>query len=365
MKEYNWREERKKYRPDFRNEQDIKEEAPQTPLPQPRPQLNKNRVMFIVATAVLAIIAISGIFLMYSGNRKSASTRKQPLPEPTPVPGISIDGGTDSATKLAKAAEHHKRSVGLVGLCVEFEDGKKSFTPIGTAWAYTPNKFATNAHVAMALRDHARKAVQAAAAQKTPPIRNFEAQIVINGTNREVRPVTYVQIHRDYGLGNSQRDPDVAILTTSGRHDCYFNIAPLARMHNLKSGEPVAFLGFPMERLEKKNVNIDNPVASMQTGVIVAVSDFDMKDAGPDKNVFIRHNLPSAGGASGSPIFNTNGEVVSVLCGSNMIGQVVAASKEGELAVTRTPSAAQIAFAIRVDALKGVVDPVPVQEFLR
>ena len=375
MKEYNWREERKKYRPDFRNEQEIKEAPPQTPPPQ-TPGRNRNRVIF---AAIFVVIAIIGIFLIVNGSRNSESTRelkvswkeKHPVPHPSaptpetappaPYPGISVNIGGDSATALAKIAERHKRSVGLVGLCVEFQDGTKVFIPGGTAWAFAPNKFATNSHVAMFLRKITRKYL----AESKKPIRGFEVQIVINGTNRQIRPVTYVQIHRDYQLGGSQRDPDVAILTTGSRHDSYFKIAPQTVLRSMKSGDPVAFLGFPMERLYQQNIHIDNPIASMQTGIIVAVSDFDLKDSGPDKNVYIRHNLPSTGGASGSPIFNTRGEIIAILAGGNIIGQVVGVDQQNKPIFDRAPSAAQINEGIRVDLLQGVVDPVPVQEFIR
>ena len=271
---------------------------------------------------------------------------------------IDINIGGDSAAALAKVAEHQKRSVGLVGFCVEFQDGTKQFIPVGTAWAFAPNKFATNAHVALGLRNYAREF----SAKPQKPIRSFEVQIVINGTDRLVRPVTHVQIHRDYQLDKSHRNPDVAILTTSGRHDSYFKIAPKSVLHKLKSGTAVAYLGFPMDNLDKNNVHIDNPIASMQTGVIVAVSDFDLKDSGPDKNQWIRHNLPTTGGSSGSPVFNASGEVVAI----HSIGSIILMdTKNAKGESNKVPSAVLINGGIRVDMLNGVVPPVPIQEFIR
>lgn len=148
----------------------------------------------------------------------------------------------------------------------------------------------------------------------------------------------------------------MAVLTIQEKHNSFFKIAKDEKIKSLKAGDPIAFLGFPMENLMDGNVNVTNPVASMQTGNIVAVSDFDLKDAGKDGNLLIRHNLPAAGGASGSPIFNRNGEVVALLYGINIIRQ-----KNGE----RAPSPAQINLAVRADLIEGMGKKLPVAQLLK
>src|SRR5262249_42951687 len=60
----------------------------------------------------------------------------------------------------------------------------------------------------------------------------------------------------------------------------------------------------------------------------------------------IEDSLPSAGGASGSPIFDSHGEVIALLSGGNNIS-----SKEG-----RIPNAAMVNFAQRVDLLRDLID---------
>ena len=102
-----------------------------------------------------------------------------------------------------------------------------------------------------------------------------------------------------------------------------------------------------MENLDNNNINLDKPAATMQSGIISNVTDFkrcEQKD--PAANVFIRHNLPATGGASGSPIFTTDGKVVAMLYGGNVNFK----KESGE----RTPSAAQINFAVRIDLLHEV-----------
>ena len=373
MTEYNWRKEREKYRPDF--QKTPQEEQTVQPVQTVVVQKPRGRFTAWLITGLLIVLVVVGIILL--------------------VKAVGSGQSADASSMLAQAAEKNKRAVGLVTLTVTLQNGNKMPVPIGTAWAFEKDKFATNAHVAKGLiktiteikqffakellekyakengcksldellkkigKEKAEALARECLGNVEKMIRGFEVSIQINGAHRQGYPVSQIQIHRDFGLANSKFDPDVAVMTIQGDHNCFFPLAGTETLHSLKSGEPVAFLGFPMEKLDQGNVNIDNPVASMQSGIVVAVSDFEMKDAGRDGNLLIRHNLPSTGGASGSPIFNRNGEVVALLYAGNIIGQV----RNGQ--VERAPSAAQINFAVRVDLLKGMGEPVEIQTFLK
>ncbi len=373
MKEYNWRKEREKYRPDFRKE----ETQPQVNVCDDTPQsINWSKILIPVIVIIVLLAVLVAVF-------------------------AGCFGSKDSTKQLTEAAEKNKEAVGLVTVMIEMKDGSRFVEPVGTAWAFAENKFATNAHVAHGLKttaaekikilvqalltnaakengcssldewvkkigqEKAQQAYQQAIAQIQSMISAVKAEIRINSVQNKKYAVTYVQIHKDYGVVDSSYNPDLAVLTVQGKHDSFLKLAPEKKLHKLKSGTPIAFLGFPMERLggEKGNVNPDYPIASMQSGIIVAVSDFDLKDAGAENNVNIRHNLPSAGGASGSPIFDTDGEVVAALWGGNMIGQVVATASG--TAVTRAPSAAQINYAVRIDLLDGMGETIAIQDFLK
>ena len=374
MAEYNWRKQREQYRPEFRKtpQEEQTVQTVQTVVVQKK---HGQFTAWLVA-GILIVLVVIGIAVTLNA--------------------VGSSQNADASSMLAQAAEQNKKAVGLVVLTVTNQKGNKIPFPVGTAWAFGKDKFATNAHVANGLnvyianikksiaaeiieafakengcktpdellkklgKEKAEELVKNSMAEAEKMIQGFEVSIQINGTHRLGYPVTYVQIHRDFGLANSKYDPDVAVFTIQGNHDCFFPLAKTETLHSLKSGEPVAFLGFPMEKLSKDNVNIDNPVASMQSGIIVAVSDFEMKDAGKDGNYLIRHNLPSTGGASGSPIFNKNGEVIALLFAGNVIGQI---TKSGQ--IQRAPSAAQINFAVRVDLLKGLGEQVPIQNFLK
>ena len=387
MQEYNWKKEREKYRPDFMKQPEpVKEPAAPPPPP---PAVKRSYAGWVFAALVLAVVGFMVVAFALNVNKGKESNAT------TQGSSASSKQSGDSATMLAQAAERSKNAVGLVILNVELKNGKKIQEPIGTAWAFAPNKFATNAHVANGISEKCDEIIKALVVQSLKAraekagfksdveaylnslddkksdeiiaecmkevnslVRGFSASILINGTHHKSFAITHVQIHRDFGVTNTSFDPDVAALTIDGTSDAVFKIADDQTLETLKSGDNVAFLGFPMEYLDNDNVNLDNPVASMQSGIVVAVSDFDMKDAGPAGNYLIRHNLPSTGGASGSPIFNKNGEVVALLYAGNTIGQV----KNGR--VTRAPSAAQINFGVRSDLIQGLGPAVDIQKLL-
>ena len=121
---------------------------------------------------------------------------------------------------------------------------------------------------------------------------------------------------------------------------------PLARdnvLATLHAGEPIAFVGYPAENLVSFDVNAPTPTS--QVGIITSVRNFFLTaEGGPAQ--LIEHSLPSAGGASGSPIFDAHGQVIALLSGGNNI-----ASKDG-----RIPNAALVNFAQRVDLLRDLVD---------
>ena len=123
MKEYNWRQEREKYRPDFRKEtKQVNENIPSEPV---KKAISINWLV-AVGVVLLAAVIVGSVFMLRS---------------------------KDSSTQLAEAAEKHKTAVGLVALTVELQNGKKLTNPVGTAWAFSENRFATNGHVANGLRE--------------------------------------------------------------------------------------------------------------------------------------------------------------------------------------------------------------------
>lgn len=329
----------------------------------------------------------------------------------------------DSARQLQSVVDKRQHAVGLVMFCAKLRNGTAVAEPIGTAWACASDKFATNAHVADALRTmshelllnlgqgvilgeigdelfqkggagedmsseqkqlaaqrileaYKEKIGEEAFVEKLEAavnlvvenldkfVKEMEVEIRINGKQNVSVPVTKVQVHRKYGMSDTKFNPDVALLTVGSKVNDCFPVANRNSLKSMKQGMPIAFLGFPMENLTAGNVNCEAPVATMQTGIVSALSDFEMKDVGFEGNYLIRHNLPSTGGASGSPIFNTDGEVVALLHAGNIDIKFMLDESQEKAVFMRSPHAAQVNFGVRVDLLEGVGEPVPLRKWL-
>jgi antitoxin component YwqK of YwqJK toxin-antitoxin module/S1-C subfamily serine protease len=233
-------------------------------------------------------------------------------------------------TSLAQVAERNAKAVGLV--VATRLDGR---TTIATAWAMEPDLYVTNAHVVVAVAK-----VLAAGGR---------AEIRVNRCPDLRFPVRETKIHPRYG--DVRLGFDVGVLRIDGKAPATLSVASDAELRKLASGYRVAYLGFPSENLVGGNVKATDPIATMQSGIITSVSDFSLGDGGFENNQFIRHNLAVVGGASGSPVFNSAGDVVGVLNAGNMNVLV----NEATRTASRAPSAAMVNFAQRVDLVAKVL----------
>ncbi|MGF1544888.1 MAG: trypsin-like serine peptidase [Parvularculaceae bacterium] len=257
--------------------------------------------------------------------------------------GQASGGDTDS--RLADAAAKYREAVGVVVMTVP----NRGPTPVGTAWAFEDRRFATNAHVAKIIKD---------TWAKHPYVPFF---VAINGRPDKRLKVSSFSMHPEYGKADvrfdgkvASRGYDIAVLTTDAAAPAHFNLADQDDLKKLRSGTRIAYLGFPMERLLHGNVDAQMPVATMQSGIVTSMSDHFLADSGFEKNRLVRHNLAATGGASGSPIFTSNGDVVAILYAGNVIGSVSVDAQSGEASVVRAPNAALVNFAERIDSLAGV-----------
>ena len=288
-----------------------------------------HRLGFIVAIAILG-----GIFAYWK-----LSGEVQPI-------YANAGSGTDFSTIIAK----YQNSVFLVD---EVDAGGNTQSG-ATAWVVAlpdgRKAFATNAHVggmlADARKNHFRLLV------RSPDTAHREYTIVdaiihpayaaFNAMLAEADKKASSGMIREVGLSPAY---DVAILIPD-KQDGIPDPLPLAKdatLAKLHSGEPIAFIGYPAENLVSFDVNAPTPTS--QVGIITSVRNFFLTaDGGPAQ--LIEHSLPSAGGASGSPIFDSHGEVIALLSGGNNI-----TSKDG-----RIPNAALVNFAQRVDLLRDLAN---------
>lgn len=286
---------------------------------------------------------------------------------------------------FVKVCQNFQSAVGLVTVTLEGELGGKRFNrtfPIGTAFAVSKNEFVTNSHIAYALKDERNdqlnlivnylvfsqameegvkderefqqfcekhnadiKHIRDAIFNSNIRVKNI--QIRLSHTGGKCLSVSNVKTHPNYNPTNNSGEYDIAILVTDESVNIFFKLARKETLYALSAGERIAYLGFPMEGLYRSgNLDINKPEAIFKEGMIGKLSDFNNVFSHPEYNRQIIHSIPAAGGASGSPIFLSDGQVVAILWGVQHIGL----DENGQ----RIASAVQHNFALRIDALYEV-----------
>ena len=287
-----------------------------------------------VLGGVLAIALLGGLFA-YS----DLSDQVQPI-------YTNAGSGTDFSAIIAK----YQKSVFLV----DEIDGAGNSHGGATAWVVAlrdgSKAFATNAHVGEILADAAKNHYRLVVRSPDSAHREYEitdallhpAYSAFNSMIADADKKAGAGMFRSVDLSPAY---DVAILIPNSQ-DGLPDALPLARdnvLATLHAGEPIAFVGYPAENLVSFDINAPTPTS--QVGIITSVRNFFLTaDGGPAQ--LIEHSLPSAGGASGSPIFDAHGQVIALLSGGNNI-----ASKDG-----RIPNAALVNFAQRVDLLRDLIE---------
>ena len=109
--------------------------------------------------------------------------------------------------------------------------------------------------------------------------------------------------------------PDVALLRPWEGTLSPYNTMPLATSsaaRRLSTGAPIGTLGFPGE-LQVSDLSDLYPIATFKNGTVSALRMPDEKSRYSVRGAYVvQHNLDLSGGTSGSPIFNTEGEVVAI-----------------------------------------------------
>ncbi len=249
-------------------------------------------------------------------------------------------------TDIGQLASKLSSSVYLVIL--KSENGE---TPMGTAWVASNKSLATNSHVAQIFYDIADN-------------KNF--QFIVRSTVAPYKDhvISRVAMHPAYnafanawqeaapkliGANGSAENVDfipgydVALLYPESTEGLAkpIPLAPQRTLTNLTSGMQVAYVGFPMEGVQKQV--FAEPTPTIQVANITSITDFFRGQAPFSAAQMIQHSLPAIGGASGSPIINNRGEVIALLNAGNVVGL----NDKGE----RIPNAVAINYAQRVDLL--------------
>jgi hypothetical protein len=250
----------------------------------------------------------------------------------------AIQRGASEDQRLQGIAQAALPAVAL--LCLTSPDGDS--VAFGTGWMLGPRVLATNAHVAV----DARQAIE----------QGLRCWAVFGGAegNRNAR-VEQVVIHPKYGdagPGPAGKRPavppyDVALMVLDSDQQAWLPLAPPEKLSTLAQGTRVAYLGYPMEDMAGGGVNTDRPEPIMKSGIIAAMGDWWLGRADPSQQLLIQHDLGVAGGASGSPLLDTDGQVVGIVSAGNMAAGIDVTSGK----VKRIPSGVMLNFAQRIDLL--------------
>ncbi|BBO86030.1 hypothetical protein DSCO28_65960 [Desulfosarcina ovata subsp. sediminis] len=246
-------------------------------------------------------------------------------------------------------AEDRAKGVGLVVVAVPGHGP----IPRGTAWLYKTDVLATNAHVALAVKDVLNVCEKEGVSGCVP-------YYLPNQSKGKFIQIVNFSIHSDYkkiGVDMNGKSPvnspDVALMRLKEKLPFPLSVASKETLKNLNPGDAIQYIGFPTENLQGGNVNCNNVLATTQSGTISAVSDWWLGDSGPEANKVIRHDMGVTGGASGSPIFNKDGQVIGLVNAMNIV-PIVKFTKSGKVNVIRTPNAAMVNYGIRVDLLENM-----------
>ncbi len=160
-----------------------------------------------------------------------------------------------------------------------------------TAFAVARDILATNAHC-----------IQVAQTKYMHPI------AIMNGAPANRYEVIRILAHPSYQAGRIS--PDVGVLRIRGQLSNLVTIAPANELGIIAPGVPMFLYGFP-GRLNK----VDAPEATFIKGDIGRITTFSQRLGNFGENTLLQHSAFSSGGTSGSPIFNTSGNVIGINAG--------------------------------------------------
>ncbi len=188
-------------------------------------------------------------------------------------------------------------------------------TPQATAWVSGSHTLVTNAHVAMLFAetknnqtlvvmapDGSQVPIRVRAVKVHPAYLQFREQLA------RTEAATHTDIKRlgSYDVAVLSVDTNVALAKP-------LQVANAETLQQLRPGEAIAYVGYPAAFA--KNANAEQ----LRIGYISGSTDF-LGVANDKTGELIYHTAPATGGASGSPIVNSRGEVIAIHSGGETRG---------------------------------------------
>lgn len=251
------------------------------------------------------------------------------------------------AADWADVAERYRESLFLVVSASKADEQGRQSVGIGTAFCIRGDGIlGTNAHVVVPIIE-AEKA------------KTLGAAFVIQNHTGRVFDIKRMAKHPGYGPVNS-RDVGLIQIDPAGSTLKPMTLASPDALTKLRIGTQLGTMGYPGELLRDYLKALDlqkreskTALATFKDGWIGRITDFNDRIASHADALWIQHSASLSGGTSGSPMFTADGMVVAVN-NSGIDYHVQVAQGAGGNAI-RTPSAAEIGHAVRVDVLSGLL----------
>jgi hypothetical protein len=128
-------------------------------------------------------------------------------------------------------------------------------------------------------------------------------------------------------------------------------IANRADLLKMAPGFPLAAAGYPMEKIQGAEVQVLAPTPTLSVGIVTSMTDMFFVPSEPNRQTLIHHNLPIAGGSSGSPMIGPGGKLVGFANAGNMYFVPKEIVSSG-----RIPSAALLNYGQRADLVLDMLD---------
>jgi S1-C subfamily serine protease len=226
-----------------------------------------------------------------------------------------------------KLRETLRGAAPAVYLCIVRNDegGESGF---GTSWVAGRDVLATNAHVAGVYGDLQPGQTMWVRSSTVPP-KTFQVESVtihpgFEGAQevlRRLRPyLPTVQGKEELaqklgGMGFF----DVALLHVAGGSDLGEPLLVVSDEDALKipEGMPLGLVGYPQEGVVM--VNPRQPSPQIQLGNVTSITNYLFSRTETGAGLLIQHSAPAAGGASGSPLLDSEGRVIALHNAANYV----------------------------------------------